>query len=68
LEYEARQKAILDYNPSVLEAEMRREQRGRKAGEHKRNIQIAKNIMEKGFHKNVIMEITNLTIKKIDAL
>jgi len=33
LEYEARQKAILDYNQSMLEAEMRGEQRGREAGE-----------------------------------
>jgi len=64
LEYEARQKAILDYNQSMWEAE----QRGREAGEHERNIQIAKNMIEKGFDKNIIMEITNLTIKETDSL
>lgn len=33
LEYEARQKAIWDYNQMVLEAEERGEERGRKQGE-----------------------------------
>jgi len=96
LEYEARQKAILDYNQSMWEAEQRGreagreegekigrkagreegekigqkngERIGRKAGEHDRNIQIARNMIKKGFDKNIIREITNLTMKEIDAL
>ena len=47
LEYEAREKAVRDYNQGMLEAEQRGRkeghQEGRKEGEQERNIQIAKN-------------------------
>ena len=49
MEYEAREKAIRDYNQGMLEAEQRGEQRGRKegreTGEYEKSIQIAKNII-----------------------
>jgi len=64
LAYEARQKAILDYNQTMLEAELR----GREAGEKARNIQIAKTMLKKGFDKNTIVEITGLSAKEIEAL
>ena len=76
LEYEAREKAVRDYNQGMLEAEQRgrkegyqegREE-GKKEGEHERNIQIAKNMLEKGFDKNTIIEITGLNRKEIDDL
>jgi len=80
LEYEARQKSILDYNQSMWEAEMRGEQRGREAGreegekigrktgEHDRNIQIAKNLLSLNVPINIIMQGTGLTIEQIEAL
>lgn len=42
LEYEARQKAIWDYNQMVLEAEERGEERGRKQGEKRAGERINK--------------------------
>jgi len=64
LEYEARQKAILDYNQGMLEAE----RRGREAGEYHNKIQTAKNMIKKGFEKKDIIEITGLTAKELDNL
>jgi len=76
LEYEARQKAILDYNQSMLEAEQRGkeagreegEKIGRKTGEHDRNIQIAKNLLSLNVPINIITQGTGLTIEQIEAL
>ncbi len=72
LEYEARQKAILDYNQGMLEAERRGreagERIGREAGEYDNKIQTAKNMIKKGFDKKDIIEITGLTAKELDNL
>ena len=64
LEYEARQKAILDHNQFVYEAE----QRGREQGEYDKSIQIAKNMIQKGLDINMIVEMTGLSISEIEAL
>ena len=49
LEYEARQKAILDYNQFMYEAEQRGKEQGekigREQGEKEKGIQIAKNLL-----------------------
>lgn len=49
LEYEAREKAILDYNQMMLEAEERGEERGEKRGEERINRLNALLIKEKRF-------------------
>jgi len=50
LEYEARQKAILDYNQGILEAE----QRGHEDGERAEKMNIAKNMIQEGFGNKTI--------------
>jgi len=52
LEYEAREKAIRDYNQSMFEAE----QRGREAGEYDNKIQTAKRMVKKGFEKMILLK------------
>lgn len=60
LEYEARQKAILDYNQSMYEAEQRGEQRGRET--------TAKNLLSLGVSIDTIAAATNLSIAEIETL
>ena len=64
LEYEARQKAILDYNQMILEAT----EQGKKQGKHETSIQIAKSMILKGFTPDIISEITKLTLDEINTL
>ncbi len=64
LEYEARQKAILDYNQYMYEAE----QRGREQGEKDKGTQIAKNLLSLGLDVNTIMTATRLSLQDIEAL
>ena len=72
LEYEAREKAILDYNQGIYEAEQRGEQRGEKRGEQRgeqRGIRsTARNLLALGIDIHVIAEATNLSIAEIEAL
>jgi len=72
IEYEAREKALRDYNQGLLEAEERGEQRGReegrKTGEHEKAIQIAKNMFAKNFDLSLIAEISGLSIAQIEEL
>ena len=64
LEYEARQKAILDYNQGMYEAE----QRGREQGEFDKSIQIAQNLISLGSDIDFIAKATNLSVKQIQAM
>ncbi len=64
MEYEARQKAIRDYNQSVLEAE----QRGREDGERQKAIQIAKNMLGDNLPAETISKFTGLPLQDIEAL
>lgn len=64
LEYEARQKAILDYNQMILEAT----EQGKKQGKHETSVQIAKSMILKGFTPDIISEITKLTLDEINTL
>ena len=52
----------------MLEAEQRGEKRGYETGEQERNLQIARNMLKKGFDKNTIMELTGLDIREIEEL
>jgi len=60
LEYEARQKAILDYNQGMYEAGQRGEQRGIR--------NTARNFLSLGVDINTIAKATNLSIAEIEAL
>ena len=72
LEYEAREKAVRDYNQGMLEAEQRGRkeghQEGRKEGEQERNIQIAKNLIKEASSTDFISKITGLSEKEIEEL
>ena len=76
LEYEAREKAILDYNQGIYEAEQRGEkrgeqrgeQRGEKRGEQRGIRSTARNLLALGIDIHVIAEATNLSIAEIEAL
>ncbi len=41
---------------------------GRKAGKKAEKIQIAKTMLEKGFDKNIVIEITGLPVEEIERL
>ena len=72
LEYEAREKAILDYNQGIYEAEQRGEkrgeQRGEKRGEQRGIRSTARNLLALGIDIHVIAEATHLSIAEIEAL
>lgn len=60
MEYEAREKAIRDYNQGIFEAVQR--------GETQQSIKIAKKLIAMGYPTEQIMQITNLPAKQIDQL
>ena len=64
MEYEARQKAIRDYNEGLLEAEERGEQRGEK----RRNIENARGMKNEGIGHDIISRVTGLSPAEIDSL
>lgn len=64
LEYEAREKAIRDYNQMMYEAE----ERGIQRGEYEKAISIAKNLLEFGIAFDVIAKTTNLSLEEIEKL
>ncbi len=76
LEYEARQKAILDYNQSIFEAEQRGEkrgeqrgeQRGEKRGEQSKTISIAEKMLEAGYDPAEILAITGISEEQLVSL
>ena len=68
LEYEAREKAILDYNQGMFEAEQRGEKRGEQRGEQRGIRNTARNLLSLGVDIHVIAEATHLSIAEIEAL
>ena len=60
MEYEAREKAIRDYNQGMLEA--------RETGGYEKAIQIAKNMLAIGLSTDIITQTTGLSIAQIDSL
>ncbi len=83
LEYEAREKAILDYNQSIYEAEQRGEKRGELRGEKRGELRgeqhgriqgekavresTAKNLIQMGISAEIIAQATGLSIAQIEA-
>lgn len=63
IEYEAREKALRDYNQGMLEAE----ERGRETGEREKAIQIAKNMIAIGLPTDIITQATGLSIAQIES-
>ncbi len=80
LEYEAREKAIRDYNQQMYEAEQRGERRGRLEGEKQGRLEgekqgrleetgrIARNMAAKGFDADTIALATGLSLEDAKAL
>ena len=64
LEYEARKKAVRDYNQGMFEAE----QRGIEMGEQQKTITIARNMKEEHFSNDIISKLTGLSTTEINAL
>ena len=73
MEYEAREKAIRDYNQLMYEAQERGiaigeergiaigEERGKEIGKHEEAVNIAKNLLALGLSADVISKVTNLS-------
>ena len=72
LEYEAREKAIHDYNQGNYEAEqrgeLRGEQRGRLQGEQAVRESTAKNLLAIGISTEIIAQATGLSKDQIEDL
>ena len=72
LEYEAREKAVRDYNQGLYEAEQRGieigEQRGIEIGEQRGREAIAKNMVALGLSAETIAQATGMQIEQILAI
>ena len=64
LEYEARQKAILDHNQSMLEVE----QRGREEGRELEAVSIALKMISLDIDDATIIAVTSLSPEKVKSL
>ena len=64
MEYEARQKAIRDYNEGMLESH----ERGRKEGKEEEAFNIAKKLLAMGLDLDMISKGTGLTTEQIQKL
>uniref|UniRef100_UPI0040565168 hypothetical protein n=1 Tax=Agathobacter sp. TaxID=2021311 RepID=UPI0040565168 len=60
MEYEAREKAIRDYNQMMYEAKQQ--------GEYEKAISIAKNLLTFGIAPDIIVKTTNLSLEQIKKL
>lgn len=72
IEYEAREKALRDYNQGMLEAEQRGEERGwmagEKAGIEKNQRDTARKMLAIGLPADTIAQVTGLSIAQIESL
>ena len=72
LEYEARQKALFDYNQFMYEAERRGEKKGRQEGKEEgrqeEKLAVAKNLIALGLPTDVIVQGTGLSAGIIDTM
>ena len=71
-EYDARMKALRDYNQGMLEAEERGIEKGiekgMEKGVEKGRAETAKNMLSAGFDVGMIAKMTNLTETQVKAL
>ncbi len=72
MEYEARQKALLDHNQFMLEATRRGMEKGRlegrKEGEEKEKYKTAKKLIELDMATDFIIQVTGFSVEIIDGL
>ena len=68
LEYEAREKAMRDYNQGIFEAEQRGEKRGEQRGKQEEAIIIAQNMKKEHFPNDTISKLTGLSVTEINTL
>ena len=68
LEYEARQKAILDHNQSMLEAEQRGIKIGEQRGRELEAVSIALKMISLGMDDASVIGVTNLSPEKVISL
>ena len=80
LAYEAREKALRDYNQGMLEAELRGreidrkegqeigQKEGQATGEYEKAIQIAKNMFAIGLSEDMVTQVTGLSSIQIELL
>lgn len=68
MEYEARQKALLDYNQGIKEANQRGIKIGEQRGERRGKESVARNLIAAGFPTGDIVKLTGLTTEEVDAL
>ena len=68
LEYEAREKALRDYNQLMIEAEARGEAQGEARGEIKKAFSIARNMLNLNLPIDVILKSTGLSMEQIKDL
>ncbi len=66
--YMSRKFAIMDYNTGMLQAEENGLKKGRKEGKKKKQIEIAKKLLDKDMSIEEIQEITELTKEEIQKL
>ena len=78
--YEAREKALRDYNQGMLEAELRGreidrkegqeigQKEGQATGEYEKAIQIAKNMLAIGLSEDMVTQVTGLSSIQIELL
>nr|WP_300837760.1 Rpn family recombination-promoting nuclease/putative transposase [uncultured Acetatifactor sp.] len=65
MEYEAREKAVRDYNQGMYEAEQRGERRGREEGQRLSRESIAKNMLSLGLSAETIFQATGVHVDQI---
>lgn len=65
LEYEAREKAIRDYNSQIQSAEEKGEKRGEQRGERRKAASIITNMLQKGKTPEEIADVTRECLEDI---
>ena len=65
---EMRSKARHEEASRLFQAEQRGKEEGRKEGEEKRNIEIAKNLLKLNFPVEAISQATGLSVSEIEKL
>lgn len=68
MEYEARQKALFDYNQFMYEAEQRGREEGKEEGREEEKLAIAKNFIALGLPTDTIVQGTGLSAKTIEKM
>lgn len=68
MEYEARQKALFDYNQFMYEAEQRGREEGKEEGREEEKLAIAKNFIALGLPTDTIVQGTGLSAEAIEKM